>query len=121
MSLGIVTRSWLAPEGFDGRGWTRKQLDDFGALMEAASIKVRGTPRLVTDWVRSRGCCCWYNARASREEITLRDKCRVIFGTRERHWGEDWRVWGKAEEGPSPQRRRLYVARSAALSTAARS
>ena len=105
MSVGIVTRSWLAPEGFDGRGWTAEQLDAFGALMEAANIKVRGVPRLVAVWARSRGCMCWYNARAGREEIALRDKCRAIFGARERHCGEDWRMWGKTDEGPSPQRR----------------
>ena len=105
MSVGIVTRSWLAPEGFDGRGWTAEQLDAFGALMEAANIKVRGVPRLVAVWARSRGCMCWYNARAGREEIALRDKCRAIFGARERHTGEDWRMWGKTDEGPSPQRR----------------
>lgn len=88
MSLGIVTRSWLAPEGFGGRGWTREQLDAFGTLMEDASVKARGVPRLVSVWVRSRDCCCWYNARAGRDEVVLRDKCRAIFGARERHWGK---------------------------------
>jgi hypothetical protein len=48
---------------------------------------------------------CWYDARAGREEMALRAKCRAIFGARERHVGEDWRTWGKADEGPSPQRR----------------
>jgi len=105
VSIGIVTRSWLAPEGFDGQGWTPAQLDDFGALMETASAKVRGAPPLVQSWARSRGCMCWYDARAGREEMALRAKCRAIFGARERHVGEDWRTWGKADEGPSPQRR----------------
>ena len=87
MSVSVSSRTWAAKGGYDGEGWTRRQLDDFGALMEAASVKPRGRPRLVTAWNRSRSCVCWYSAQAGPEEVALRDKCRAIFGARERSRG----------------------------------
>ena len=91
MSVSVSSRTWVAEGGYDGEGWTRRQLDDFGALMEAASVKPRGRPRLVTAWNRSRSCVCWYSAQAGPEEVALRDKCRAIFGARERSLGPDLR------------------------------
>ena len=84
MSVHHVVRTWAAVDVYDGPGWTSKQLDDFGALMEAASVKPRGCPRLVETWMRSRSCVCWYSARRGPEEVALRDKCRTIFGVQER-------------------------------------
>lgn len=91
MSVGHVVRTWAAAGDYDGQWWTRKQLDDFGALMEEASIKHRGRPPLVEMWMRSRSCVCWYSARVGPEEVALRDKCRAIFGARERCIGPDLR------------------------------
>lgn len=105
MSVGNVTRTWAFGETVNGHGWTHEQKQAFRGLMVEASIKHRGVPVLVKVWDCGRSNVAWYNARAGREEVALRDKCRAIFGARECHEGKDWREYGKVDEGPSPQRR----------------
>ncbi len=82
--LPYLTRTWRAPDGHDGGGWTRTQIEAFKALMWKALIKYKGLPRLVSAWDDGRDCLCWYSARACDEETELRDKCRAIFGVHER-------------------------------------
>lgn len=104
MSVGIVTRTWAFGEAEAGHGWTHEQKEAFREIMREASAKQRGAPVLVKVWDCGRSNVAWYDARAGHEEVALRDKCRAIFGVRERHCGEDWRMWGKTDEGPSPRR-----------------
>lgn len=56
----------------------------FEQLMREASIKRRGEPVLVGGWDDGGGRVPWYSARCGPEEVALRDKCRVIFGIKER-------------------------------------
>ncbi len=79
MSVAQTVRTWAVDES-----WSSKQLDDFGALMALATTKRRGSPALVTAWSRSRGRICWHCANCGPDEVALRDRCREIFGTKER-------------------------------------
>lgn len=84
MSIASTRRTWMSAGGFAGRGWSRKQVTAFERLMRQASLKKKGIPRLVDGWDDGRSCMCWYAARCGPEEIELRNRCRKIFGVRER-------------------------------------
>jgi hypothetical protein len=78
--MRCMTRTWQHPEGWKGGGCVRL----FERLMRAASRKSKGRPALVQAWDDGRGVVCWYNARAGLAERQLSDRCRVLFGARER-------------------------------------
>lgn len=89
MGLVYVKRSWLAPSGYDGEGWTGPQVTRFEALMRRHARTVRnqrgqkaakGMPMLVSAWDDGRGCLCWYTARAGAAERALYQRCVAIFG-----------------------------------------
>ena len=84
MSIPYQTRTWQHPQGWDGPGWPRLAVDQFEHLMRSASQKTRGHPPLVESWDDGRSVMCWYTARAGADERALRDRCRDIFGARER-------------------------------------
>ena len=83
-----VTRTWQAPA--DGEGWRDswplavRRL--FVRLMAAAEERRHGggQPPTVEAWAMSRGVVAWYSARVGPEETDLRDRCRALFGARER-------------------------------------
>lgn len=80
----IVSRTWMAPGGWNGPRWSRATVNAFRRLMEAASQRRPRQTRLVLVWDDGRDAVCWYDATACREELNLRDQCRALFGTRER-------------------------------------
>lgn len=79
MSISQVTRT--AP---DGESWPADVVQAFEQEVRTASVKSHGIPPLVQSWDDGRGRVCWYNARCLPSEPALRDRCRIIFGTRER-------------------------------------
>lgn len=80
--MSFVTRTWQHPQGWGGVGWSCTRL--FERLLRAAAKKRKGRPALVQAWDDGRGVVCWYSARAGHDERLLRDRCRMLFGTRER-------------------------------------
>lgn len=82
--MGLAIRTWLHAEGWDGPGWDSSIVRRFERLMLAASSKPKGRPALVTAWDDGRDKMPWYQAHAGAEEVELRDRCRELFGVRER-------------------------------------
>ncbi len=79
-----VTRTWEADGGYDGDGWPQRIVEKFENLMRNAAIKRKGYPAIVEAWDDGRGARCWYSARVCREETWLHERCRRLFGRRER-------------------------------------
>ena len=81
--------------------------------MRAASRKSRGRPALVLAWDDGRGTFCWYEARSGAPERALRDRCRLIFGARERardltgHGGYGLQAHGRGRK--NRERERLWL------------
>ena len=77
--MSVVSRTWFSDDG-----WPAEAVAEFEKVMRSASRKPRGMPALVSAWDDGRGRQCWYDAHPGPDETLLRDRCRRIFGARER-------------------------------------
>lgn len=89
--MRYVVRMWAHPHGWEGDGWKYKTVAKFEAMMRVAARKRRGLPALVQSWDDGRRVLCWYAARAGAEENALRERCRRVFGARDRN--TDANLW----------------------------
>jgi len=44
VSVSVSSRTWVAEGGYDGKGWTQRQIDDAAPASGSASTAAKGWP-----------------------------------------------------------------------------